>query len=159
MSQNAGPDIERGGLCRLLLLDLEGLQHGCCGLLDALALSRSFDPGDGLFATSGPARDVPEGVVACVESECLANHVGRGLSLQFSECSVVKLLVEQCVADFVRQRLHALCGCVGDLNPYAVQLVSAVAVDAAAKLCILNRKADRGCKLDGAGEDSSRIVA
>jgi hypothetical protein len=27
------------------------------------ALARSFDPGDGLFATSGPARDVPEGVV------------------------------------------------------------------------------------------------
>ena len=37
-------------------------------LLDALA--RSFYPGDGLFATSGPARDVPEGVVARVEIEC-----------------------------------------------------------------------------------------
>lgn len=84
------------------------LQHGCCSLLDSLA--QSFDPGDGLFATSGPARDVPEGVVAGVEFECLAKHVGRGLSLQFSECSVVKLLVEQCVADFVRQRLHTLGG-------------------------------------------------
>jgi hypothetical protein len=40
-----------------------------------------------------------------------------------------------------------------------VQFVSAVAIDAAGKLCILNRKADRGCKLDEAGEDSSRIVA
>ena len=98
----------KGGSRRLLLFDLEGLQHGCCSLLDALA--RSFDPGDGLLATSGPARDVPEGLVARVETECLANHVGRGLSLQFSECSVVKLLVEQCVADFVRQRLHSLCG-------------------------------------------------
>jgi len=100
--------FRRCGLRRHLQFDLEGLQHGGRSFLDALA--RCLAPSDGLVATTGPGCDVPEGLVARVESECLEDHVGRGLCFQLGKRSVVVLLVEQCVADFVRQRLDPLCG-------------------------------------------------
>ena len=62
------------------------------------------------------------------------------------------------MADFVRQGLHPLCGGVGDLDPDAMQLVRAVAVDAAGKLCILHSEADGGGNVDESGEESGRIV-
>ena len=77
-------ELGQDDLCRLLLLDLKGLQHGCCSLLNTLA--RSFDSGDGLFATSGPRCDVSQAMFGRIETENLKYHKGPGTSFRFSEC-------------------------------------------------------------------------
>jgi hypothetical protein len=76
---------------RLLVL-LERPQHRRCGLLDAIA-GRLDASGRFVTATS-PVGDVPEGVVARVEPEGLADDVGGGLGFKLSETPILEVLVE-----------------------------------------------------------------